>query len=67
MFLLGFELIGHQPFDISLTFQKFKNYNLGLLPYHNSYDIVSKDLDGALFKVNAAIYNAKPQIIVADW
>ena len=29
-----------------------------ILPNHSSYGVVSTDLDGALFNVNAAVYNA---------
>jgi hypothetical protein len=36
----------------------FCNGSLGFFPNHNSYGVVSTDLDGALFKVNAAVSNA---------
>ena len=41
--------------------QILRNDSLGFLPNHSSYGIVSTDLDGALFRVNAGVSNAKPQ------
>ena len=54
----GFELIRLKPLDISVASPNFTNDSLGFLPNHNSYGVVSKDLDGALFKVNVAVSNA---------
>ena len=54
----GFELIRLKPLDISVHPQTLRNDSLGFLPNHNSYGVVSTDLDGALFKVNAAVSNA---------
>ena len=34
---------------------------LGFLPNHSSYGVVSTDLDGALFNMNAAVSNAYPE------
>ena len=53
-----FELIRLKPFDISITSPNFENDSLGLLPNHSSYGVISTDLDGALFNVNAAVSNA---------
>ena len=41
--------------------QTFRNDNLGFLPCHISYGVVATDLDGALFKMNAAVSNAYPR------
>ena len=41
--------------------QILRNDSLGFLPNHSSYGVVSTDLDGALFNVNAAVSNAQPQ------
>jgi hypothetical protein len=38
--------------------QILRNDNVGLLPYHNSYEVVSKNLDDALFKMNATVSKA---------
>ena len=54
----GFELIRLKPFDISVATPNLKKRNLGFLPNHSSYDVVSTDLDGALFNMNAAVSNA---------
>ena len=54
----GFELIRLKLFYISIATPNFKNDNLGFLPKHSSYGVVSTDLDGALFNVNAAVSNA---------
>ena len=44
--------------DISIA---SPNDSLGFFPNHNSYGVVSTDLDGALFKVNVAVSIAYPQ------
>ena len=54
----GFEFIRLKPFDISVATPNFKKRQLGLLPNQSSYGVVSTDLDGALFNVNAAVSNA---------
>ena len=38
-----------------------RNDNLGFLPNHSSYGVISTYLGGALFKVNVAISRAYPQ------
>src|SRR3954465_4199711 len=53
----GFELIRMKPFHISITIQTLRNDNFGFLPNHSSYCVVSTDLDGALFNVNAVVFN----------
>ena len=53
----GFELIRLKLFHIRQP-QTLRNDSLGLLPNHGSYGVVSTDLDGALFNVNAAVSNA---------
>ena len=54
----GFELIRLKLFHISITVPTLRNDNLGFLPNHSSYGVVSMNLDGALFNVNAAVSNA---------
>ncbi len=54
----GFELIALKPFDISSQPQTLRNENLGFLPNHSSYSVVSTDLDDAPFNMNAAVSNA---------
>ena len=49
----GFELIRLKLFHISIASSNLKNGSLGFLPNHSSYGVVSTDLDGALFSVNA--------------
>ena len=53
-----FELIRLKPFDIMSQPQTLRNNSLGFLPNHSSYGVVSTDLDGALFNVNAVVSNA---------
>jgi hypothetical protein len=38
--------------------QTLRNYTLGFLPCHNSYGVVSTDLEGALLRMNATVSNA---------
>ena len=46
--------------DVSVSQpQTLTNDNLGFLPNHSSYDVISTDLDGALFNVNAIVSNAR--------
>ena len=54
----GFELIRLKLFHISIAAPNLRNDDLGFLPNHSSYGVVSTDLDGALFNVNAAISKA---------
>ena len=55
----GFELIRLKLFHISIATPNFKKRQLRFfLPNHSSYDVVSMDLDGTLFNVNAAVSNA---------
>ena len=53
-----FELIRLKPFDISVATPNFKKRQLRFLPNHGSYGVISTDLDGALFNVNAVVSNA---------
>ena len=54
----GFELIRLKLFHISITTPNFKERHVGFLRNHSPYGVVSTDLDGALFNVNAAVSNA---------
>ena len=54
----GFELIRMKLFLISIATPNFKKRQLRFLANHSSHGVVSTDLDGALFNVNAAISNA---------
>ena len=54
----GFDLIRLKPFDISVATLTLRNDDIGLLPNHSSYGVVSPDFDGALFNGNAAVSNA---------
>ena len=54
----GFELIRLKLFHISIAAPNLRNDNLGFLPNHRSYGVVSTDLYGALFNVNAAVPKA---------
>jgi hypothetical protein len=38
--------------------QTLRNDNLGFLPCHNSYGVVSTDLDGSLLRMNATVSKA---------
>ena len=51
----GFELIRLKLFHISIATPNFKKQQLGFLTNHSSYGVVSMDLDGALFNVNAVV------------
>ena len=54
----GFELIRLKLFHISIAAPNFKKRQLGFLLNHSSYSVVSTDLDGALFNMNAAVSKA---------
>ena len=54
----GLELIMLKLFHISIVVPDLKNDSLGFSLNHSSYDVISTDLDGALFNVNVAISNA---------
>ena len=54
----GFELIRLKLFHISTQPQTLRNDILGYLPNHSLYGVVSMDLDGALFNMNAAVSKA---------
>ena len=58
LLLFGFELIRLKFLDISIASPNFQKRQLRFLPKPYSYGVVSTDLDGALFKVNAAVFNA---------
>ena len=54
----GFELIRLKLFHISIATPNLRNDDFGFLPNHSSDCVVSTDLDGALFNVNATVSNA---------
>ena len=53
----GFELIRLKLFHISIAAQTLRNDNFGFLPNQSSYGVVSTDLDGDLFNMNATVSN----------
>ena len=55
---LRFELIRLKPFDISVATPNFKKQQLRFLAKPQFICVVSTDLDGALFNVNAVVSNA---------
>ena len=57
----GFEIGKLKLFHISIATQILRNDGLGFLPNHSSYSVVSTDLDGALFNMNAVVSNAQSQ------
>ena len=54
----GFELIRLKPFDISVATADFKKRQLRFLAKPQFIRVISTDLDGALFNVNAVVSNA---------
>ena len=54
----GFELIRLKLFRITIAAPNFKKRRLRFLAKPHSYGLISTDLDGALFNVNATISKA---------
>jgi hypothetical protein len=56
-------LSGYNFFTYASHPQILRNDNLGFLPCHNSYGVVSTDLDVALLRMNATVSNHNPKTI----